>query len=131
MNFPEFVRQYGQLIKPGDALVVMFAGVITLGLFVFSWAKPVGEHVVVYSQGRMVIHADLSREADYEVSGKLGQSRIEVRHGRARVASDPGPRQICVRQGWIGRTGEAALCLANQVSVEIGGTASQFDSRSY
>jgi hypothetical protein len=73
----------------------------------------------------------LERDADYAVSGSLGLSRIEVRQGRARVVADPGPRQICVKQGWVYRAGEAALCLANQVSLEIGGLGKPFDSITY
>ena len=86
---------------------------------------------MVRAQGKIVVRAALDRDADYAVEGTLGTSRIEVRQGMARVAADPGPRQICVRQGWVSRAGEAALCLANQVSLEIGGAGKTFDSLSY
>lgn len=78
-----------------------------------------------------MVRANLSHNADYAVDGVIGVSRIEVRNGRARVAADPGPRQICVKQGWVSRSGDAALCLANQVSVEIGGYGKSFDSMNY
>lgn len=87
--------------------------------------------LVVRSQGEVRVRASLEQNADYSVRGILGQSRIEVRQGRVRVVSDPGPRQICVKQGWVSRAGEAALCLANQVSVEIGSAARPFDSINY
>ncbi len=78
-----------------------------------------------------MVRAALERDADYSVPGTLGISRIEIRQGRARVAADPGPRQVCVKQGWVSRAGEAALCLANQVSLEIGGHDKAFDTVSF
>lgn len=119
------------LVKPGDLLVLILAGLVTAGLFFDAWAKPAGSMLVVRAQGRVLVRAVLARDADYTVPGTLGTSRIEVRQGRARVAADPGPRQICVKQGWISRAGEAALCLANQVSLEIAGAGKSFDSVSY
>ena len=112
-------------------LVLALAGLLTAGLFFNAWSKPAGNTVIVRAHGKLMLRTSLDRDADYRVPGKLGVSLIEVRHGRARVASDPGPKQICVRQGWVSRAGEAALCLANQVSVEIGGAGKPFDSMSY
>jgi adenosylhomocysteinase len=40
--------------------------------------------------------------------------------------ADPGPRQYCVRQGWLARPGEIAICAPNQVSVEIRGPTIRF-----
>lgn len=121
-------RQY---LKPGDLFVLLLAILLTAGLFFHAWFKPEGDTVVVRANGRIMLRTTLDRDADYEVPGKLGSSRIEIRQGRARVASDPGPRQICVRQGWVSRAGEAALCLANQISLEISGSGKPFDSLTY
>lgn len=111
--------------------MLALASALTAGLFLNAWTKPAGNTLVVRAQGKVMVRTGLKRDADYTVSGSLGLSRIEVRHGRARVAADPGPRQVCVKQGWVSRAGEAALCLANQVSLEIGGTEKAFDSVSY
>jgi hypothetical protein len=112
-------------------LVLALAGLVTAGLFISAWSKPAGSTALVRAQGKMMVRAALDRDADYAVPGVLGISRIEVRQGRARVAADPGPRQICVKQGWVSRAGEAALCLANQVSLEIAGAGMAFDSIAY
>jgi heptaprenyl diphosphate synthase len=45
----------------------------------------------------------LRSKRQFEVSGPLGTTLIAVEPGRARVVSDPGPRQYCVRQGWLMR----------------------------
>jgi hypothetical protein len=125
------VNLLNQFIKPGDVLVLALAASLTAGLFFNAWTKPAGDTVVVRAQGKVMVRTILGRDGDYAVPGKLGLSRIEVRHGRARVAADPGPRQICVKQGWVSRAGEAALCLANEVSLEIGGVGKPFDSINY
>jgi len=117
--------------KPGDWLVLMLAGLLTAGLFFNAWMRPAGEAVVVRALGKVMVKTTLDRDAVYEVPGKLGISKIEVRHGQARVASDPGPRQICVKQGWVSRAGDTALCLANQISLGIEGVAKPLDSITY
>lgn len=119
------------LFRPGDWGVILLAALFTAGLFFNAWTKPVGSSVVVRAQGKIMVRAELGRDAVYEVAGRLGVSRIEVRQGRVRVAADPGPKQICVKQGWLSRAGEAALCLANQVSLEVGGAGKAFDTVSY
>lgn len=120
-----------RLLRPGDLLVLAFAGILTAAFFFHAWSSPIGSTVLVRAQGKVLVRTTLDRDADYSVHGVLGVSRIEVRQGRARVAADPGPKQICVKQGWVNRSGEAALCLANQVSLEIGGAERAFDSIAY
>ena len=66
-----------------------------------------------------------------EVPGPLGQTRIEIQPGRARVAADPGPRQYCVRQGWLASAGAVAICAPNQVSLALAGRNAHYDSLSY
>jgi hypothetical protein len=61
----------------------------------------------------------------------LGATVIEIEPGRARVASDPGPRQYCVRQGWLDRAGAVAICAPNEVSLTMTGRKVDHDSLSY
>ena len=58
-------------------------------------------------------------------------TRIEIQPGRARVAADPGPRQYCVRQGWLSRAGAVAICAPNQVSLALSGGNADYDSLNY
>jgi hypothetical protein len=66
-----------------------------------------------------------------EVSGPLGVTRIEVETGRARVAADPGPRQYCVRQGWLTRANAIAICAPNHVSLAVVGNDPAYDTINY
>ena len=57
--------------------------------------------------------------------------RIEIQPGRARVAADPGPRQYCVRQGWLTQAGAVAICAPNEVSLSLSGRGADYDSLNY
>jgi hypothetical protein len=74
---------------------------------------------------------DLKARKQFAVSGPLGTTLIAVEPGRARVVSDPSPRQYCVKQGWLMRPGEIAICAPNRVSVQIAGRTKVYDSISY
>ena len=88
-----------RFIKPGDwaVLLACAAGIAALAPIAFSGGA--AEKAVVRRDGVVVAELPLTQARRIEVAGALGTSVIEVQPGRARVASDPGPRQYCVRQG--------------------------------
>jgi hypothetical protein len=95
------------------------------------WRADVAQRVIVRAQGTIVADTSLGENRQITARGPLGLSLIEIADRRVRVASDPSPRQYCVKQGWLSRAGDSALCLPNQVSVELVGAAKRFDSLSY
>ena len=127
----EGIQNARHLFRPGDVLVVLMAICACVALTQGAWFGPGGDRVVVRGGGRVVAELPLARNRVLEVSGPLGISRVEISGGRVRVANDPGPRQICVRRGWLQRSGDAALCAANNVSVEVLGGARSYDSRAF
>ena len=90
-----------------------------------------GDTAVIRAAGQVVETVSLTQARTFSVSGPLGATQIEIEPGRARVARDPSPRQLCVRQGWLTQSGQAALCLPNQVSLEIRGRLSAYDTLGY
>jgi hypothetical protein len=88
-----------------------------------SWAAASqGEPELVAIQsneGEFLYPLDADREL--VLSGPLGTTRIEIAGRRVRVAEDPGPQQICVRQGWIASSGEWLACLPSRIFIEITG----------
>jgi hypothetical protein len=119
------------LLRPGD-FVVLAAGLAAVaGLATWSWSGGDPERAVIRVAGQVVESPSLAQARLVSVEGPLGTTRIEIQPGRARVASDPSPRQICVRRGWLTQAGDVALCLPNQVSVEIRGRAAAYDSLGY
>lgn len=120
-----------RLIRPGDclSLALGLATVLALGLHFWSTDKP--QKAEVRAAGRLVAELPLDSPRFFEVSGPLGLTRIEIQPGRARVASDPGPRQYCVRQGWLAYSGAVAICAPNEVSLAVLGRSRQYDSLGY
>lgn len=118
-------------LKPGDWLTILAGMMLVVYLFLTLWGGSKGSTLIIRSGGKIVEETDLLHDRNFKINGPLGATLITVENHRVRVASDPSPRQYCVKQGWLSRAGEAALCLPNQVSVELLGAARPYDSLSY
>jgi hypothetical protein len=114
-------------LRPGDWLLAG-AGLALVGGLWLRQVDSLEGQVVVRLDGKVWQTASLRLNRSIEVSGPLGVSRVEIQAGRVRVAADPSPRQLCVRQGWI-PPGGAAVCLPNRVSVE--NAAAGYDTLNY
>lgn len=125
------LRSLAGLLKPGDYALLLAASGMVVALFHAGLSGGAGDRLVVRSQGRIVAELPLAASRTLEVAGSLGHSIIEISQGKARVADDPGPRQLCVKQGWISQAGESLLCLANQITLEIPARAGGIDTLNY
>jgi len=117
--------------RPGDWFTLALGCVLVASLATTFWSGSRGDTLIIRAQGKVYEPISLQRAHTLSVSGPLGVTLIEIQPGRARIARDPSPRQLCVKQGWLSHAGEAALCLPNQVSVEIRGELRLFDSIAY
>ncbi len=120
-----------QHIKLGDWLTILFGSVCVVFLSLKLWNGELADKAIIRSGGKIFREVPLSHNQQIEVRGPLGISIIAIQNRKARIASDPSPRQYCVRQGWLQQAGEIALCLPNQVSVELVGSKKQYDSLNY
>ncbi|MEW5967576.1 MAG: NusG domain II-containing protein [Gammaproteobacteria bacterium] len=119
------------MLRAGDAGVLAAGAGAVVALAWWSWLAPAGDTAVIRAGGAIVETVALTRTHRLSVAGPLGTTQIEIEPGRARVAADPSPRQLCVQQGWLTQSGQAALCLPNQVSLEIRGRTSIHDTLVY
>ena len=99
--------------------------------FPLLWQGGFAERAIIRQAGQIFADLDLRSPRQIEVAGPLGNTLIAVETGRARVVSDPSPRQYCVRQGWLMHPGDIAICAPNQVSLQITGRTRRYDSLSY
>ena len=118
-------------IKPGDWLTLLLGALFAASLAITLWQGGEADKAIIRSGGKIFREAPLSRDQVIEVPGPLGISRISIHNRQARIAADPSPRQYCVRQGWLKQAGEVAVCLPNQVSVELSGRKRNYDSLNY
>lgn len=119
------------LLRPGDWLVILASAALVGASVPVFWQGGMADRAIIRQEGKVFAEVDLRTKQKFEVGGPLGTTLIAVEPGRARVVSDPGPRQYCVRQGWLMRPGEIAICAPNRVSVQITGRTRIYDSISY
>lgn len=121
------------ILKAGD-FGVLAAGIAAVAALTWwSWfaPSPAADTALVRTGGKLVQRVPLTHAQTLVVRGPLGPTRIQIEAGRARVAADPSPRQLCVKQGWLAHAGDAALCLPNQVSLELTGRRAAYDTLGY
>lgn len=105
--------------------------VLVVWMMVSLWSGGLADTALIRSGGKLFREVPLSRDQQIEVPGPLGISIVTIRQRKAGITADPSPRQYCVRQGWLQQTGEIAICLPNQVSVELIGGDKKYDSLNY
>jgi hypothetical protein len=120
-----------RLVKAGDWLVIMIGLFFVAYLFARFWHMGGAQKVLIRKGGEVFAELSLDENRKISVPGPLGVSLVVISQGRARVAKDPGRHQYCVRQGWLMHAGDVAICLPNQVSVELLGAEKAYDSLNY
>lgn len=137
MNILFSLRQYHaaywHLFHRFDWIILVVALLVVLMSFGI-WAAPQKAlRLQIYQEGQLYQEIDLSIKKNIEVKGPLGITRIRIEEGKARIVSDPSPRQYCVRQGWLQKLGQTAICLPNHTSIVVVGRDHQslYDSLNY
>jgi hypothetical protein len=125
------MKSWLPLIRPGDWLLMLASAALVGASFPLFWQGGLADRAIIRQEGRVFADIDLKARKQVEVAGPLGTTLIAVEPGRARVVADPSPRQYCVKQGWLMRPGEIAICAPNRVSVQITGRTKVYDSISY
>ncbi len=118
-------------LRPGDWLAIAGGAAVVGFTLPLLWQGGFAERAIIRQDVRIFAEVDLGSRREVMVPGPLGATRVAIEPGRARVVADPGPRQYCVRQGWLAHPGEIAICAPNHVSVQIAGRTRAYDSLSY
>ena len=131
MKTPAALAPWRHLLRPGDWLLLVAATLFSGLLIPLVWRGGSAEKAQIRADGKLVAELDLAARKTVQIPGPLGTTVIAVDAGRARVVSDPGPRQYCVHQGWLSRPGDVAICAPNRVSLQILGRGDNVDSLAY
>ena len=120
-------------LKPllGDVVVIVLSIVVVAFLFKSLWHFEPAAKLQIRRGDKIEAIYSLDQTRTIDIQGPIGVTRIEIKHGQARFVSSPCPNQYCVHQGWLSHQGQAAICLPNQVSLELLGAKKPFDSLSY
>lgn len=114
------------LIKKGDFAVIIavfFLAVLTTFIFLSNSPKK----VCIISQNNVImeeVKLSSSTKKIITVEGKF-QTLVEIDGDQVRISSSTCPSQLCVHSGWIKLTGQALVCLPNQVVVTLSRQGSQ------
>lgn len=122
-----------QFIKPlfGDWLVIGASIVAIIIMFQQFWSFAPASQLKIRQGSQIVGTYDLNQQRELHVKGAIGEAIIVINNGQARFKQSPCPNQYCVRQGWLSRAGQAAICLPNQISLQLLGAKNSYDSLNY
>jgi hypothetical protein len=73
----------------------------------------------------------LQQNTTLHIHGKIGEAIVEISQGKVRFKQAPCSSQYCVHQGWLSKAGQTAICLPNQLSLELLGAKTNYDTLNY
>ena len=115
----------------GDWLVIMVSLLCVFYLFKTLWTTEHAAKVQIRLADKIYGTYSLNQQREIHIHGKLGDAVISISQGKVRFAKSPCYTQYCVHQGWLTRAGQAAICLPNQISLELLGETKPYDSLNY
>ncbi|MFZ3087746.1 MAG: NusG domain II-containing protein [Methylotenera sp.] len=115
----------------GDWLTVIFSMVLIVFLFQTLWSHQHATKVQIRLGDKIYATYNLNLQREVHVHGPIGDAVIHISQGKARFAKSPCHNQYCVHQGWLTHTGQVAICLPNQISLELIGEEKPYDSLNY
>lgn len=120
-----------KLMRSGDWLTVAISAIVVIYLFQSLWSHAHAAKVQIRVGDKVQATYDLNLARHIHVKGTLGEAVIHIAHGKARFAKSPCRNQYCVHQGWLNHSGQVAVCLPNQISLELIGEKKPYDTLNY
>ena len=120
-------------IRPliGDWLVILSSLVIVLFLFKTLWVHQPASQLKIRLADKIIGTYDLNQTRELHIHGPRGEAIISISQGKVRFKQSPCNNQYCVHQGWLDRAGQVAICLPNQISLQLMGAKAPYDSLNY
>lgn len=116
---------------PGDWVIILAGIVLVTLLFDQLWLTEPATKLRIRQGDKIYAEYSLDQQRSIDITGPLGSSRIDINQGKVRIEKSPCTNQYCVHQGWLHRAGQVAICLPNQVSLELLGSKKIYDSLNY
>jgi len=137
LNLPRYskllekLKSLTQELLAGDWLVLIASTFCVIYLFQTLWTNEQAAKVQIRLGDKIYATYSLNQQREITLKGKLGDATVSIAQGKARFANSPCNSQYCVHQGWLTRSGQAAICLPNQISLELLGETKPYDSLNY
>lgn len=107
-----------------DIILILSCVIIAAAAFlVINFVvKKNGSYAVVKVDGKVVKTLQLDKDATYKAEGyQGGYNNIIIESGKVSMTDADCPDELCVKTGWISKTGQSIVCLPHRVVVEIKG----------
>lgn len=118
-------------LLPGDWLIIALSSAVIIILFATLWQGGSAARVQIRAGNTVIGTYSLNQDKTLHVHGALGEAIIIIHQGKVRFQRSPCVGQYCVHQGWLTRAGQIAICLPNQVTIELIGDKKPYDSMNY
>ncbi|MFC2061515.1 NusG domain II-containing protein [Elusimicrobiota bacterium] len=107
-----------------DILMIVAVGLFCLVFpaVIYYMSHP-GNSAVIIENNRQIKEIDLNTEDVINIQLNEENMKIEVKNGRIRVIESSCHQGICVRTGWISKTGQSIICAPNKAYIKIKGKA--------
>lgn len=116
-------------MKRGDWVVLIIATLLIGASYAHFWTTDTTANAaVILTDSGSPERLTLDHDATRRIPGPLGDTRVEIRDGRARIAESPCNDKFCVHYGWLDHTGETIACLPNRVVLQLTGSERQYDA---
>ncbi len=115
----------------GDYLVIVVSAITVIFLSKTLWSNAPASQLMIRQADKIIGTYDLNQTRDLYLHGPLGESHISIAQGQVRFKQSPCTNQYCVHQGWLNRAGQVAICLPNQISLQLIGEDKPYDSLNY
>ncbi|MDM8214237.1 NusG domain II-containing protein [Enterococcus hirae] len=122
MKKKRLFEKYG--IKRWDLILIVLIALVSVapfGWMIYTKDKPAQPaEVVIRADGKIKKRLLLNENQTYLYRAKDGdENLIEIKDQRVRIKEANCRDQICVRKGWIAKSGESIVCLPHKLVVEI------------
>jgi len=106
--------------------------VVVIYLFQNLWITQAASQLNIRQGNELVGTYDLNQTKEIHLHGSIGDSIIQIEQGKVRFKQSPCNNQYCLHQGWLSRAGQVAICIPNQVSLQlISNRGPEYDSLNY
>ena len=124
-------RKFNHKPLIGDWLVIVTGLIAVIFMFQQFWSVEQASKLKVRQGNQIIGTYDLNQTRELHIHGALGDSLISISQGKVRFKQSPCHNQYCVHQGWLSRAGQVAICIPNQISLQLIGAKSSYDSLNY
>lgn len=115
----------------GDWLVIGLSLGLVILSFLTLWSHQTATTLRIRTGDSVFGEFSLMQTKSLKIRGKIGLSTIDIQQGKVRFKQSPCNSQYCVHQGWLMHAGQVAICIPNQVSIELIGAAPSMDTLNY